>query len=289
MIFSSVIVLSLVAAATALPEPVQCGRDGRIISRNVKRYLPKRDIGEDTVKRCEEAVNCEIYDSPAGKRMRFKRGMEPGSEHYKTLFYEADGLTKRQNTVNTAVDTGINSLNYGTTGASGPGGAIHHLVDACQDIACDTAAINVDTTYVYPHGPSGETLVLHPHGEFDNAEERDFLIAAMVVTAGVGEQVQQVKWSVAAPCGAGKSGSMPQVTQTSFINISRHVTLQGGGTAIQGWMIIEAELQADTSNWCTVLTGLGTQISGVISAIPPVAADGATGAAFFGLITPACS
>lgn len=124
---------------------------------------------------------------------------------------------------------------------AGPNGAFNSsLTGACQDSACDTASVNVDTIYVTSLGPSGETLVVHPQGEYDDSNSRDMFIAAMVATASVGEQVKQVSWETRAPCGPGKSGSMSQATQTSFINISRHVTLSDGvTTAIQGYMLAE--------------------------------------------------
>ena len=78
------------------------------------------ELPADLRSQCEKAPNCEVYDSGEGFRIRFKAGMGPGSEDYKTRFpNEATsedvfrrGLEKR--TTKTNLQIGSNSLDFGT-------------------------------------------------------------------------------------------------------------------------------------------------------------------------------
>jgi len=78
------------------------------------------ELPADLRSQCEEVPNCEVYDSGEGLRIRFKAGMEPGSDDYKTRFPNETtsedvfkrGLEKR--TTKTNLQMGGNSLEFGT-------------------------------------------------------------------------------------------------------------------------------------------------------------------------------
>jgi hypothetical protein len=73
--------------------------------------IPHQDRSDDALKACENAENCEIYESGQGKRIRFVKGMEPGTEHYKRAVLEEVELTKRgKSEVVMRITYGKNSL-----------------------------------------------------------------------------------------------------------------------------------------------------------------------------------
>jgi len=87
----------------------------------------------DTLARCEDAPNCEIYTADDGLRIRFKAGMEPGSSDYAARFPNDTGTGEHAALVGrntqTHVTFGDTSINYGTTN---PCDALHHcLFDYC--------------------------------------------------------------------------------------------------------------------------------------------------------------
>jgi hypothetical protein len=67
---------------------------------------------------CEAAPNCETYNTDFGMRIRFKPGMEPGSEDYKSRFANATEpytLSKRAKGITTHTTIGKSSISYFTT------------------------------------------------------------------------------------------------------------------------------------------------------------------------------
>jgi hypothetical protein len=85
-------------------------------SRNATHFTTQ-NLHPDTIAGCQQAPNCEVYNTAYGERIRFKAGMEPGTEKYKREFYDENGVAKRD-TITTQVSTGANSLNFGEVGAS---------------------------------------------------------------------------------------------------------------------------------------------------------------------------
>lgn len=117
---SLIAILSLAAAAAAVTIPTAAPTES-----------PPQQPG--VVSLCAVAENCETYDTADGLKIRFKAGMEPGSEDYNARFPNAT-TSKRQVLVKrdtkTHVTFGSTSINYGTTN---PSDALHHcLYDYCK-------------------------------------------------------------------------------------------------------------------------------------------------------------
>jgi hypothetical protein len=86
---------------------------------------------EDPVAQCEAAPNCETYNTEHGVKIRFKTGMEPGSDDYAIRFPNStiNGVIKKR-TTNTYVNFGKDTINYGTVN---PCDSLHHcLYDYCK-------------------------------------------------------------------------------------------------------------------------------------------------------------
>lgn len=106
---SSLILLALTVAAAAMP----------IVS------------DEDPIAQCDAAPNCETYDTPHGKKIRFKTGMEPGSTDYAARFPNStvNAVIEKRNT-QTHVTYGSDTILYGTVN---PCDVLHHcLFDYCK-------------------------------------------------------------------------------------------------------------------------------------------------------------
>ena len=236
-----------------------------------------------TLDACHAAPNCETYETSRGLAIRFVQGREPGSDWYKNNH----ALTKRDDSPVTHVTYGKNSLNYGSLGASGTYGAIHHLYDACGEGACDSSDLSYTTTIASDLDASESTLVLHPQGSYNGWDERNVFVDAMVAAAGQGEKCEDKTWMNGGGYGQSvQTGTVHQCTQSTFIAIDRFAA--GQNAPLIGFMHVEVDQGDEGTNWCSVISGALGGVAGVIGAVPGAEAAGAA-SGFFGIISAFCS
>ena len=143
-----------------------------------------------TLDACNAAPNYETYKATRRLAIRFVPGIEPSSD-----WYEGNhALTKRASRPVTHVTYGKNSLNYGSLGASGTGGVIHHLYDACGEVACDSCDLSFTITTASDLSAAECTLILHPQDTYNGWKERNIFIEAMVAAAGHSEKCEDKTW-----------------------------------------------------------------------------------------------
>lgn len=262
-------------AATATAAPTFSPRDSNETSSHNLYYSAQ------TLNACNAAPNCETYETSRGLKIRFISGMKPGSDWYKNNF----ALTKRDDSPVTHVTYGRNSLNYGSVGASGTYGAIHHLYDVCGEGACDSSDLSVSTTTASDLDASDNTLVLHPQGHYNGWDERNLFVDAIVAAAGQGEQCEDKTWMNGGGYGQSvQTGKVHQCTQSTFISIDRFASDHG---PLLGSMQVEVELGEEGSNWCAIINGFLGGVAGVVGAVPGAEAAGAV-SGFFGIISALC-
>ena len=209
--------------------------------------------------------------------IRFIPGMEPNST-------STANHQKRSEGDITHVSIGDGSLNYGTTGASGVGGAVHHLYDTCHEGSCDRSAYSVDTTIVYTTNAGNAQLVLLADGQYSGWDERNAFVDAVVAAASQGEKCETQSWSHGGYMSGVESGSENQCTQTNFISINRF----GSDNSLKGFMSVQISQAEAGSGWCGEASGVLGAIAGVIGAIPGAEVAGAGAAGFFGLVNALC-
>lgn len=272
-------------AATALASPLLTPRS----SSNTPRSSPNITSlhAPQVLSICDAAPNCETYPGPHGTAIRFIAGKEPGSAWYTT--HVSTPLSKRDASsgdgINTYVTYGGDSLNYGSVGASGVGGAIHHLYDTCHEGACDTNDFSIPTTVAGDTDQYDRQVVLHAQGAYGGWTQRNVFVEAMVAAAATGEQCVTKKWVHGYYGGGYSEGSVHQCTQSNFISITR--TLASSG-ALAGFVNVKVDNGDTGSDWCSVLEGLLGGIATIIGAVPEAAAGSAIAAGFFGAISGAC-
>jgi len=83
-------------------------------------------------KACEKASNCEVYTGPSGRSVRFKSGMEPGSESYNSTIAKRAALMKRDD-LTTYISQGQKIMKWGVTS---PSTIADQLDDRCGNGAC---------------------------------------------------------------------------------------------------------------------------------------------------------
>ena len=209
--------------------------------------------------------------------IRFKEGMGPGSEHYKRSI---NTISERQDDIKTIITYGKTSLNYGKTGASGVGGALHHLYDICHEGACDSTPFDVESMLANQAYQKFK-LDLNAVGQYNGLDERNMFVDGLVAAASQGEDCQDVKWRAR----IGFGGPVRQCTQTNFISINR---FRGG--LLQGFIQVRVDRGNDEKDgWCGKITaGLGG-VAGIVGVVPAAAAPGAVLSGFFGIISAFCS
>jgi hypothetical protein len=224
--------------------------------------------------------------------IRFKNGMEPGTAVHKRFLSSSEGdhISKRDDTDKTRVTVGDGTINYGNTGASGVGGAIHHLYDTCHEGSCDRSAFEVSTGIVArQHESVGQyKILLHPDGQYNGWDERNVFVEALVAVAGQGEKCENVDWANGGGFGnwaSNNGGTERQCTQTNFISVNRF----SKDGFLKGFMSVLVELQSPGSGWCGAAAGLGGAITSAVGAVPAAAVGGALGSGFFGLVSFLCS
>ena len=239
----------------------------------------------ETLDACTAAPNCETYETARGHAIRFITGMEPGSDWYETNHALTKRAAKRPVT---HVTYGKNSISYGSLRASGTGGVIHHLYDACGGGACDSSALSYTTTIASDTAAVATTLILHPQGSYNGWGERNVFVDAMVAAAGQNERCEDKTWMNGGGYGQSvQTGKVHECTQSTFIAIDRFAGGKGG--ALIGFMHAEVEQGDEASNWCALIAGALGGVAGVVGAIPGAEVGAGVAGGFFGIISAFCS
>ncbi|KAL8773459.1 MAG: hypothetical protein Q9209_001563 [Squamulea sp. 1 TL-2023] len=214
----------------------------------------------------------------------------------------------------TRVFFGDQSLQYGSTGASGDSGALRlALMAACNQGQCNPLDREIGTTYISPPADSAPyvpreavTLIVNAYGDYENITERDKLIQAMVSAASKESCVDIRWWDWANPnwgyaldsqgfpfsTKTSPRGRIRQCTQTSYMGVSRY-EYYAWGSAKKGNMLVTVKWKQSTqgfgTNWCSVVSGVLGSIAGIVGAIPGLGAAAGIAGGFFGIIATSCS
>ncbi|KAL6718669.1 hypothetical protein ACLMJK_002903 [Lecanora helva] len=273
-IFTAIISLLASSSASPLMENRQYDPNSVVAKRS---HYPSK-----VLVLCESADNCETYESSSGTMIRFKEGMEPGSEAFKAM----NAHSKRDDGYHTHVTFGDSSINYGDAGASGTGGIFHHLYDTCHEGSCDTSSASYEANAVISGAYSKINLIIHPQGQYDGYNQRNAFVEAMTAAAGQGEQWQNVTWYLETNSLTGQrtpEGALNQCTQTNFISINR---FKDGN--LQGFMTVRVEQEVEKSGFCSTITGILGDISGAVGAIPGAGEAAGVAGGFFGIVNSLC-
>jgi hypothetical protein len=236
----------------------------------------------DTISKCEAAPNCETYIVDGKTQIRFKAGMGVGTEDYRERFgtnssTSGSSLTKRDDQIDTQVQFGDTSINFGSTPPDGTYGVYHHLYDICHQSTCDPSGIMVDSQFIVAQGsstgPATWQLTLTADAEYDGYTQRNWFVDAIVAAAGQGVQRSTKNWCVHTSEGD-DCGSLAQNQQTTFINVARY-----DNGDMQGFLQASVSLGGGDSGWCDAVSSIWANIAG---AIVPVAGE------FFGLVSAGC-
>jgi hypothetical protein len=230
----------------------------------------------DTISQCEAAVNCEIYDGPYGQDIRFKKGMEPGSDHYKSIFPNSTANTPRvvKRNTQTHITVGQASMNWGTTN---PCDAIHHLYNVCHEGACEDGGFSTPTQDIYTtgrnSGPRSRTINMYPQGQYNGWDQRNCYVDAIVAAMSKNQKWTKHDWTIYTKEGE-DSGTQWWGEQTNFIAINKFYN-----NALQGFMQVRSEMDTGDDNWCGKLAGA---IGAFAGAVNPIAGG------FFGFVGAVC-
>ncbi|KAG0606449.1 hypothetical protein M758_9G141400 [Ceratodon purpureus] len=231
---------------------------------------------------CAAASNCETYETEHGTMIRFASGMGPGSAHHARMLASSSDQDK------TVVTLGTNFINYGTTGASGTYGAIHHLYDMCHEGACDSSPFEVDTILASDVAEQDAKLVLTADGHYDGWGERDAYVEAVLVAAAQGESCKRQTWTQYGPNGQiYETGTRQQCSQTSFISVDKWCNEKKN---LKGYIQVKVAIdQSSTLASCSKVTGVFASIISMVGAIAgPYAEAAGAASGFFGVVSAAC-
>lgn len=235
----------------------------------------------DAISQCETAANCETYVVDGKTLIRFRAGMGPGTEDYSARFgsnstISPSSLTKRDS-VNTQVQFGDTSINFGSTAPDGAYGVYHHLYDFCHQSTCDPSGAQVPSQFIVAQGsstgPATWQLSLTADAEYDGWDQRNSFVDAVVAAAGQGVSWTTKNWCVHTSQGD-DCGSLKQAQQTSFINIARY-----DNGFLQGYIKATVSLNGGDGGWCSKVAGIWASIA---AAVNPVAGG------FFGVAAAGC-
>jgi hypothetical protein len=247
--------------------------------------IERRDtyVSGETLAACKEATNCELYEDPVfGTRIRFVKGMEPGSEHCKREVAPLS-LGKRQGATETHITLGDGSISYGNVGASGTYGIIHHLYDICHEGLCDRNAFGLKSRFAGATSEYEDTVYLHASGQYNGWDERNIFVEALTATAGQGEKCEGKQWMHGGFMSGVESGTVKECQQTNYISFNRFVNKN-----LQGFMEVAIERRDRQGGWCGGILAILGGLSSIIATIPGAGlAGGASG--FFGAMSPICS
>ncbi|KAG0561768.1 hypothetical protein KC19_9G090400 [Ceratodon purpureus] len=196
--------------------------------------------------------------------IRFASGMGPGSAHHAHMLASSSPSSSDQD--KTLVTLGTNFINYGTTGASGTYGAIHHLYDMCHEGACDSSPSEVDTILASDVAEQDAKLVLSADDHYDGWGERDAYVEAVLVAAAQGESCKRQTWTQYGPNGQiYETGTRQQCSQTSFISVDKWCNDK---KILESYIQVKVAIdQSSTLASCSKVTGVFASIISMVGAI----------------------
>ncbi len=234
---------------------------------------------------CRLAENCEIYDSPVGPDIRFKAGMGPTLPAPNASYDNDNGqLYTRAEQITTNVLMGDRHIDFGTTGASGVGGAFHHVYDVCHQSGCDPNALSVASRSASATSEHAWPLQLYADGVYRGWPERNAFAEAIVAAAASGEKCTTKTWGNGGGYyGSAKLGKTRVCDQTNFIAVSRFA-----GGNLQGFMRARIEVPELRSGWCGEFAGLAVGVASAVGCVPGLCAAAGVAAGFFGGVSAIC-
>ncbi|KAL2070146.1 hypothetical protein VTL71DRAFT_14826 [Oculimacula yallundae] len=231
----------------------------------------------DVLGQCEDAPNCETYETENGLMLRFKAGMEPGSADYNERFPNtAEHRTLIKRDTRTHVTFGSTSMNYGTTNQCD---ALHHcLYDYCHEGSCDPSQCTTATSDLVRQGaslgPRGRTLFFTSNGQYDGWDQRDHYVDAVVAAASKGQKWTQHDWCIRTKEGD-DCGTQWWGEQTNFISVNK---FYNGN--LRGYIQTQVSMDPGAGGFCGTVSGVAGAIAGAVN---PIAGG------FFGLVNALCA
>ena len=240
---------------------------------------------------CEAADNCETYTDPSSGRVniRFKSGMEPGTEHYNTRV--ANSYTKRDSSnTTTTITVGDSTIFWGCD--IDPVATLGNLINVCPSSgSCLSDEPYTDqVTYVTPgqDTSSSESLSITAVGTYPPWMRNGLVEGVQAVMSAQGVITTQTANYLVVTGAIGKNGGQSQgascqiATAPTFIGLG--VYLNG---LLQASFQVTASVGTPGSGFCANGLASTSALTGAIAgALGPI---GAGVAAIFGIISASCT
>ena len=184
----SLLLLTLLATAAVSTPLFNTENHAFIVDRGTDDWWRQKPELPARIKRCNGSPNCESYINDLGNwDMRFKRGMEPGTDDYSRRF---DGLGKRESSnVTTYLEIYDHSLVWGCD--VHPAITLGNLSTLCPpgEASCIGGPVNIPIQWMLPapglagREPIPEDLAIAATGSYDLQFQGDFIAAVQAVAA----------------------------------------------------------------------------------------------------------
>ena len=315
MFFSACLVILAIKHTLAGPVPT------------TNKILVERAVAKaNHISACEAAPNCETYTDGQGReRVRFKKGMEPGTSDYNhrmtrrdpssNLFEKRvdgpmvkmtaadkkklDAVVKADAGLHTYVTIGDTAIYWGCS--VDPVQALGNLSAPCASTgACDSSSPwTLPVTYVTPNDyeETDQTLSITASGHYPPDDYNQFLQA--VTTAVSGPNV--VRWSRGVTVDSGdidKRDTGPEDAPTDTIThgpvgscdvaqFSDFISISVyNGENLRGTIDATMTMVMNTPSFCTGVVGKALQIGSAVAGMFP---DGGPLAGTLGMVSASCS
>ncbi len=241
---------------------------------------------------CEAADNCETYIDPTTGRhnIRFKTGMEPGTEDYTSRV--ANPKTKRQSGDSyTQVTVGDNTVSWGC--GIDPVATLGNVSSICatsgQCMPNDPWSTTVNFPPIPPGTSPSESLTITATGTYPSWIRNGLVEGVQAVMSAKGVVTTSTVNFV--DSNRPNSGERPPQKRDGSCQIARAPTDIGLGVyldsgALEATITVTIALQTQQSGFCNTMGSTIALTAAVAGAFGPV---GAGFAAIFGVISAECS
>ena len=261
---------------------------------------PVSNLAEASLKpRCDGTGNCETYLNAAGiTRIRFKRGMEPGSADYENRM--SKNKVKRDGTYpQTTITLGDATIPWGCD--IDPVATLNNVSAICATTGqcIDNAPWSTSVQYITPNPgntaspPVGDTLTISATGTYP-AWMRNGIISALQTAAGAPGAINWDRdqfWSTPPekklrrdniPIPNPITGRCDVATFPSYIGLN----VYSSATDLEAFVDVSISLPKPSGGFCASFGSPGVGLAGAIAGAFP---EGAPLATVFGLVSAVCS
>ncbi|KAK6530777.1 hypothetical protein TWF281_007612 [Arthrobotrys megalospora] len=231
--------------------------------------------GDARFEACELAENCEVYVDPQhGKKMRFKKGMEPGTAAYNATIAKAGRLAARAEPYS-VLNIGENVIVYGT---QNPYDVVWVMWDACQAGGCGDQKIYKNTQRVAPTVANGYwgtevhwySMIVNSKGWYSTWDQRNRMIQSVLAACQVEQRWEKKYWQLyqyngqnSYPAG---NGELWEGSQVDYFQVGLYVT-KGGAMLATLEVSVKSDYSVPTRAGCGLVKLMLGQLGGAISPI----------------------